>query len=51
MINTIIFDIGMVLVDFCWRKMLHDFGLEGKDFEKVIKNCFENMQKYAKKLL
>ena len=35
MINTIIFDIGMVLVDFCWRKMLHDFGLEGEDFEKI----------------
>lgn len=35
MINTIIFDIGMVLVDFCWKKMLHDFGLEGDDFEKV----------------
>lgn len=35
MINTIIFDIGMVLVDFCWRKMLHDFGLEGEDLEKV----------------
>lgn len=35
MINTIIFDIGMVLVDFCWRTMLHDFGLEGEAFEKV----------------
>ena len=35
MINTIIFDIGMVLVDFCWRKMLYDFGLEGEEFEKV----------------
>ena len=35
MINTIIFDIGMVLVDFCWRDMLHGFGLEGDDFEIV----------------
>ena len=35
MINTIIFDIGMVLIDFCWPKMLHDFGLEGEDFEIV----------------
>ncbi len=35
MINTIIFDIGMVLVDFCWRDMLHEFGLEGDDFEIV----------------
>lgn len=35
MINTIIFDIGMVLVDFCWRQMLHDFGLEGDAFETV----------------
>lgn len=35
MINTVIFDIGMVLVDFCWRDMLHGFGLEGEDFEIV----------------
>lgn len=35
MINTVIFDIGMVLIDFCWRKMFHDFGLEGEAFEKV----------------
>ena len=35
MINTVIFDIGMVLVDFCWRQMLSDFGLEGEAFEKV----------------
>ena len=35
MINTIIFDIGMVLVDFCWCDMLHGFGLEGDDFEIV----------------
>jgi len=35
MINTVIFDIGMVLVDFCCRQMLSDFGLEGEAFEKV----------------
>ena len=38
MINTIIFDIGMVLIDFCWRDMLHGFGLEGEDFEIVANN-------------
>lgn len=35
MINTIIFDIGNVLVEFCWRDMLHGFGLEGDAFETV----------------
>ena len=42
MINTIIFDIGMVLVDFCWPKMLHDFGLEGEDFEIVANATVRN---------
>lgn len=34
MINTIIFDIGNVLVDFRWRKMFEEFGLEGDVLEK-----------------
>lgn len=42
MINTIIFDIGMVLVDFCWQKMLHGFGLEGEDFEIVANATVRN---------
>lgn len=35
MINTIIFDIGRVLVDFCWEKMFHDLGFEGEVFETI----------------
>lgn len=35
MIKTVIFDIGNVLAEFCWRKMFEGFGLEGDDFEKV----------------
>ena len=35
MINTVIFDIGNVLVDFCWKEMFQGFGLEGEAFEKV----------------
>lgn len=42
MINTIIFDIGMVLVDFCWRKMFTGFGLEGEDFERVADATVRN---------
>ena len=34
-IKTVIFDIGNVLVDFCWQKMFHGFGLEGETFEKI----------------
>lgn len=42
MINTVIFDIGMVLVDFCWPKMFHNFGLEGEDFEIVANATVRN---------
>ena len=35
MIHTIIFDIGRVLVDFCWKKMFHDLGFEGEVFETI----------------
>ena len=35
MIKTVVFDIGNVLAAFCWEKMLHGFGLEGEDFEKM----------------
>ena len=44
MINTVIFDIGMVLIDFCWRDMLHGFGLEGEDFEKVANATVRNQE-------
>ena len=33
-IKTVIFDIGNVLVDFCWRKMFEGFGLEGDELER-----------------
>ena len=42
MINTVIFDIGMVLIDFCWKKMFHGFGLEGEDFEIVANATVRN---------
>lgn len=35
MINTIVFDIGRVLVDFCWEKMFHNLGFEGEVFETI----------------
>lgn len=42
MINTIIFDIGMVLVDFCWQDMLKNLGFEGETFEKVADSTMRN---------
>ncbi|MBQ6835197.1 MAG: HAD family phosphatase [Lachnospiraceae bacterium] len=42
MINTIIFDIGMVLVDFCWQDMLKNLGFEGETFEKVADATMRN---------
>lgn len=35
MIDTIIFDIGKVLVDFCWEKMFHELGFNGDVFETI----------------
>lgn len=35
MIDTIVFDVGNVLVDFCWEKCFHAFGYEGETFEKL----------------
>ena len=42
MINTIIFDIGMVLVDFCWQDMLKNLGFEGETFEKIANATMRN---------
>lgn len=35
MIKNIIFDMGNVLVDFCWEEDFHKKGLEGEVFERV----------------
>ena len=35
MVNTVIFDIGMVLVYFRWRELFTDLGFTGEKFEKI----------------
>lgn len=35
MIKNIIFDVGMVLVDFCWEKVMHKLGFSGELFERL----------------
>ena len=35
MINTIIFDMGNVLIDFRWRALYKEMGLEGEEFDKM----------------
>ena len=35
MITTIIFDMGMVLIDFRWRALYHEMGITGERFEKM----------------
>ena len=35
MVNSVIFDIGMVLVNFCWQELLSDLGFEGEVYERV----------------
>lgn len=42
MINTVIFDIGMVLVYFRWREMYADLGFEGERFEKIANATVHN---------
>lgn len=34
-ITTVIFDLGNVLIDFCWQKAFHKMGIEGERFEKL----------------
>lgn len=35
MIKNIIFDVGMVLVDFCWKDLMKQLGFVGEVFEAV----------------
>lgn len=42
MIDTIIFDIGMVLVDFCWKQLFHDLGFEGEKFDRIVAATVHN---------
>ncbi len=36
MINTIILDMGMVLIDFRWKELFHEMGLTGEKFDKMV---------------
>ena len=36
MITTIIFDMGMVLIDFRWKALFHEMGLEGEKFDRMV---------------
>lgn len=40
--NTLIFDMGMVLVDYRWKAFLKDLGYEGEKFNKVGNAVFNN---------
>ena len=42
MIKTVILDIGNVLVEFCWRRMFEEFGLEGEAFETMADATVRN---------
>lgn len=42
MINTVIFDIGMVLVYFRWRELFADLGFEGEKFQKIADATVKN---------
>lgn len=42
MIDTVIFDIGMVLVYFRWRELFKDLGFEGEKFEKIAQASIHN---------
>lgn len=42
MINTVIFDIGMVLVYFRWKELFADLGFEGEKFDKIAEATVHN---------
>ena len=35
MINTVVFDIGNVLIDFRWQGLFEDLGFTGEKFERI----------------
>lgn len=42
MINTVVFDIGMVLVYFRWRELFAELGFEGDKFERIAEATVHN---------
>lgn len=42
MINTVVFDIGMVLVYFRWRELFVDLGFEGDKFQRIADATVHN---------
>lgn len=42
MVNTVVFDIGMVLVYFRWRELFADLGFEGDKFDKITEATVHN---------
>ncbi len=42
MIKTVIFDIGNVLVDFCWRSFLESFGYPEDILQRLIRATVKN---------
>lgn len=42
MINTVVFDIGMVLVYFRWRELFADLGFEGEKFDIIANATVHN---------
>ena len=42
MINTVVFDIGMVLVYFRWKELFADLGFAGEKFNKIAKATVQN---------
>lgn len=42
MINTVVFDIGMVLVYFRWKELFADLGFEGEKFDIIAKATVHN---------
>ena len=41
-IDTVIFDIGNVLIHFAWEDYLHDLGYEGAMFDRVADAVFRS---------
>ncbi|MDD3279229.1 MAG: HAD family phosphatase [Lachnospiraceae bacterium] len=41
-IKNIIFDVGDVLIQYRWRDMLRDYGLQGEDIERVGSEMFDD---------
>ena len=45
MIKNVIFDIGNVLLDFCWKDHIARFGFQGEKADRIAHDAWSHLAK------